>query len=323
MCRFWRLCHRSPTSLLACVDSAHRRRKRRYGRFGRFRFLRPLLRIPRRISGGAQAFHREHSQTAHVTCLAPTSSFIFLWWELGLVGARPVEQKKGADRAINESGSCVLLEDIPNLHSALRVLSALIAPAILILACSGLVGATSTLLANVIERTRDIAAAMSELGGECRPGDRQDELALLVEDVARATRRSRLLQRALSSLFFAIVMLVLSSVFFGVVAVWLPHSAWAPVLLTLIGVGLLLYACVILALDSWVGVKAVDVEMRLIRGALNAEAKPRRRLPPRKYQLHQGSARNLLPGELARGQLRQANHLSQHGVESRGREAHL
>ncbi len=220
-----------------------------------------------------------------------TSSFVSRWWKLGLVGARPVERKKGTDKGANESGLCVLLEDIPNLHSALRVLSALIAPAILILACSGLVGATSTLLANVIERTRDIAAAMSRLGGECQPADRQGELALLVEDVARATRRSRLLQRALSSLFFAIVMLVLSSVFFAVVAVWLPHSAWAPIVLTLIGVGFLLYACVILALDSWVGVKAVDMEMQLIRGTLNAEARPRRRSPPRKRPLHEGSAR--------------------------------
>ena len=166
-----------------------------------------------------------------------------------------------------------LPNEIPNLRSALRVLSALIAPAILILACSALVQLASALLTNMIERTRHIAAVVRELG------DSQDELELLVEDLARATRRSRMLQRALSSLLFAIVMLVLSSVFFGIVAVWLPRSAWAPILLTVIGVGFLLYACVILALDSWVGVKAVDMEMGLIRRAHNVGAKPRTRSP--------------------------------------------
>ena len=154
-----------------------------------------------------------------------------------------------------------------------RQLSALIAPAILILACSALVQLASALLTNMIERTRHIAAAVRELG------DSQDGLELLVEDLARATRRSRLLQRALSSLLFAIVMLVLSSVFFGIVAVWLPRSAWVPILLTVIGVGFLLYACVILAFDSWVGVKAVDREMGLIRRAHNVGVKPGTRLP--------------------------------------------
>lgn len=174
----------------------------------------------------------------------------------------------------------MLPEDIPNLHSALRVLSALIAPAILILACSGLAQATSSLLGNVIERTRELASAMRELEEESEIDISPDEQALLSEDIARATRRSRLLQRALASLCFAIVMLVLSSVFFGVVAVWLPHAAWVPILLTLVGVGLLLYACVILALDSWLGMKAVDLEMQTIRRALVAEARARRRLPP-------------------------------------------
>ncbi len=132
-----------------------------------------------------------------------------------------------------------LPNEIPNLQSALRVLSALIAPAILILACSGLVQLASNLLTSVIERTRHIAAAVRE------PGHSHDELAMLLEDLARATRRSRLLQRAVSSLLFAIAMLVLSSVFFGIVTVWLPHSAWIPILFTVIGVGFLLYACVI------------------------------------------------------------------------------
>ncbi len=171
-----------------------------------------------------------------------------------------------------------LPNEIPNLRSALRVLSALIAPAILILACSALVQLASALLSNMIERTRHIAAAVRELG------ESQDGLELLVEDLARATRRSRMLQRALSALLFAIVMLVLSSVFFGIVAVWLPRSAWVPILLTVIGVGFLLYACVILAFDSWVGVKAVDMEMGLIRRAHNVGAKSRTRLPASELQ---------------------------------------
>lgn len=163
-----------------------------------------------------------------------------------------------------------LPKEIPNLRAALRVLSALIAPAILILACAALVQLASTLLNNVIERTRHIEAAVRELGGS------QDGLALLIGDLARSTRRSRLLQRAVSSLLFAIATIVSSSVFFGIVAVWLPRSAWLPILLTVIGVGLIFYACVILALDSWVGVKAVDTEMALMRRRHDAGRRSRR-----------------------------------------------
>ena len=154
-----------------------------------------------------------------------------------------------------------LSNEIPNLGSALRVLSALIAPAILILACSSLVGVVSGLLNKVIERTRHIAETVGELG------DSEDQVALLLEDLARATRRSRLLQRALSSLLVAIFVLVIASVSFAVAAMWLPKSAWIPIALTLAGVGFLLYACVILAVDSWMGIRAVDTEMDLIRRA--------------------------------------------------------
>lgn len=53
----------------------------------------------------------------------------------------------------------------------------------------------------------------------------------------------------------------------------LPRSAWVPLLLTVVGVGFLLYACVILALDSWVGVKAVDMEMDLVGRTHSERAK--------------------------------------------------
>jgi hypothetical protein len=182
-----------------------------------------------------------------------------------------------------------LTNEIPNLRSALRVLSALIAPAILILACTSLVGVVSGLLSKVIERTREIAETVGELG------HREDQIALLLEDLARATRRSRLLQRALSSLLVAIFLLVVSSAGFAVAAIWLPRSAWIPITLTLVGVGFLLYACVILALDSWMGVKAVDTEMDLIRRTHRSRReRPSERGPEyRRYQSR--SARQLPP----------------------------
>jgi hypothetical protein len=160
-----------------------------------------------------------------------------------------------------------LPNEIPNLRTALRVLSALIAPAILILACASLVGVVSNMLSAVVERTRHIAGNVSD------HGDSGVELAFLLEDLSRAMQRSRLLQRALSSLLVAIAVLVVSSVLFAVVAVWLPHSAWIPVLFAVIGVGFLLYACVILALDSRIGITAVDKEMSLIRRTHTERAK--------------------------------------------------
>jgi hypothetical protein len=50
---------------------------------------------------GTYTVKGESTTLADATALAESDPYAFQWWALGLVGARPVEQKKGADRGID------------------------------------------------------------------------------------------------------------------------------------------------------------------------------------------------------------------------------
>lgn len=62
----------------------------------------------------------EPTTPSEVTTLAAQDKFQFQWWALGLVGARPVEQKKGADHGIEAK---VFFRDDPRASKAEQIIS--------------------------------------------------------------------------------------------------------------------------------------------------------------------------------------------------------
>ncbi|HEX2092041.1 MAG TPA: DUF2721 domain-containing protein [Longimicrobiaceae bacterium] len=151
------------------------------------------------------------------------------------------------------------------LSAALAVLSAMITPAVLISACGSLIIATSSRLGRVIDRTRSIAEEFVEVAHD--EGDRElveEHRTLLFDQLARATRRSRLLQRAMTALYLALSVFVATSVAIGVVGVTGQQYAWIPILLGLGGAGLLFYASLVLILESRITLAAVDDEMDFV-----------------------------------------------------------
>lgn len=152
-----------------------------------------------------------------------------------------------------------------NLRDALAVLAALVTPALLILASSGLAGSTTSHLADVIGRTRAALDAYRELstspGGD-RPLDHQREALAIY--IRRASRRSVVLQRALSAEYVAMAIYIATSGGLGISAVWARHLAWLWIVSALAGSAALLYAAVLLVIDSRLGVRAVDREMAAI-----------------------------------------------------------
>jgi len=152
-----------------------------------------------------------------------------------------------------------------DLTTALGILSAIVTPAVLILACASLSISTSDRVIRVTGRTREISQLFEELM-QTTEGRAllEEERAELFRQVNRATRRSRILQHSLAGLYMAIGFFVATSISIGVVAITEQPIAFLPILLGLTGGVLLLYTTLLLLGDARIGIAAIDDEMDFI-----------------------------------------------------------
>lgn len=149
-----------------------------------------------------------------------------------------------------------------NLAGAVTVLSAMITPAVLIAACGTLTISTSNRLARAIERTRELSKEFGSLAKDESGADVAEQRAMLFDQLRRATRRARLLQRAMTRLYLAISVFVATSVAIGVVAITTQSYSWVPIILGLAGAGLMFQASVLLIIESRIQLRAVRNEMK-------------------------------------------------------------
>jgi len=151
------------------------------------------------------------------------------------------------------------------LSGALSVLSAMVTPAVLILACSSLVLATSSRLVRAVDRARSISERVADLAREEERTMLQEERTLLNDQLGRAARRARLLTRAMTALYMALGIFVGTSVSLGVVSLFGLPWAWMSLALGLAGVALLFYASVLLIVESRIALTAVYDEMDFVQ----------------------------------------------------------
>ena len=162
-------------------------------------------------------------------------------------------------------GDNLSLPAMNGLSSALAVLSAMITPAVLILACSSLVVATSTRLGRVVDRTRKLSDWFEELANQDAEASLIGEKrAVLFDQIDKATARARLLQRAMTRLYSALSVFLATSVAIGIDAATARGYAWVVITMGLVGVGLLFYASVLLIIESRVALAAIDSEMDFV-----------------------------------------------------------
>jgi hypothetical protein len=155
---------------------------------------------------------------------------------------------------------------MPDLPSALGVLSAMITPAVLILASSSLILATSARLGRVVDRTRTLSERFVELAHSDPEAELvEEERVMLFDQLDKATRRARLLQRAMTRLYLALSVFLGTSVALGVDAATRQGYAWVVAFLGIAGVGLLFWASVLLIVESRLTLAAVDSEMDFVR----------------------------------------------------------
>ena len=152
-----------------------------------------------------------------------------------------------------------------DMTAALTILSAMITPAVLISAVGSLILTTSQRLSRVIDRTRRVADQFQMLANPGTDGPpREDVRAELFDQLGWVTRRSRLLQRALTSLYLALSVFVATSVAIGLVAIGGQRYAWVPISLGIFGTALLLFSSLLLIAESRLAVQSVEHEMDFV-----------------------------------------------------------
>lgn len=150
-----------------------------------------------------------------------------------------------------------------DLASVLSVLSAMITPAVLILASGSLIMTTSSRLMRCIDRVREMAAEIETLA-DAVDGARPPRYALLYAQLQRNTRRARVLQHALVLLYGGISFFVATSVAIGIVALLRIDIGYVPILLGFFGAGFLFVASVVLIAESRLALATTYAEMDYI-----------------------------------------------------------
>jgi hypothetical protein len=148
------------------------------------------------------------------------------------------------------------------LSSALGILSAMITPAILILASGSLILTTSNRLTRVIDRVRELATLIEEIPPPIGTGGgEEDKRRLLSELLEKAIGRARLLQRAMTLLYLALAMFVGTSMAIGVLALTDVDFAVAALLLGFFGAGFMLWSSFLLIVESRLALASTLREM--------------------------------------------------------------
>jgi hypothetical protein len=154
---------------------------------------------------------------------------------------------------------------LSNLPAVLRVLTVLIAPALMITACASFVASTSGRLGMNINRARDLAKMLRELQSRDRTA-RHTQLGGWLELELNVTyRRVRLEQQALALAYAATILFLACSFVLGMEAIEAFLHYWLPVALGMCGVLCLLVASALLILDVRLMLRLVRREVAIIR----------------------------------------------------------
>ncbi|QMU30872.1 DUF2721 domain-containing protein [Adhaeribacter radiodurans] len=152
-----------------------------------------------------------------------------------------------------------------NLNEALTILSAMITPAVLIVASGSLILTTSQRLSRSVERVRTLSDQLRKLIMHPEESNWfEDEHNILVELIHYASRRSRLLQQSLTILYITLGTFVAISITIGILEFSGMQHTWVLTLLTVLGAGFLFYASILLIVESQIAFRAVNYEMNTV-----------------------------------------------------------
>ena len=154
----------------------------------------------------------------------------------------------------------------PTLDATINVLSAMITPAVMILATGSLILTTTNRLVRVIDRVREMLPEFEKQADLEMHDERSEEKrVMLFQQLDRATVRARLIQKALTRLYTALSLFLATSITLGIISLTHFTAAWIALVLGLIGALLLFSASILLILESRISLAATYSEMDYIR----------------------------------------------------------
>ena len=144
---------------------------------------------------------------------------------------------------------------------SLSALSAMITPVVLILATGQLLLTTSQRLARSVERARKLSDQFEQLEHQDTGEQQEQKKVLIYQLLLRAAQRSRKLQHAMSLLYVALSVFVATSVAMGLLEALGYQIVWVPIILGLLGTGLMFYATILLIAETRLALGAVEKDM--------------------------------------------------------------
>jgi hypothetical protein len=141
-----------------------------------------------------------------------------------------------------------------------NVLSAMITPAVLISACGTLVFSTSQRLARIVDRVRDLIRIIEELSSTEGMAFAEERRAEIERQLAIHARRSRYVQRSLTSFYISLGFFVAATVTIGIGSL-VRQVMWVPQVLGIAGTLVLFYGCMMLIAETRLALRAVNSEM--------------------------------------------------------------
>jgi hypothetical protein len=145
----------------------------------------------------------------------------------------------------------------------------MITPAVLISACGALILSTSVRLGRVVDRVRALSDRFEELAHKDAADVvlYEERLELTFTQLDWLTTRARHLQRAMTAFYLALGLFVATTVTIGFVGITAPlvgQFYGVPVVLGMIGAGLLFVGTVLLGFEATLALRSIHAEMNFL-----------------------------------------------------------
>lgn len=143
----------------------------------------------------------------------------------------------------------------------------MIAPAVLISACGPLLLSTTIRFGRIVDRVRTVSELLEKLvHGKTDEQHIDEKIELYYDQLARLSRRAKMLQRGLMSLYLALGSFIACSVAIGSLAfLGIRGADWVPVVIGIFGTFCLLYGSMVMILEGRMGLESLSIEMDFIR----------------------------------------------------------
>lgn len=149
--------------------------------------------------------------------------------------------------------------------SAVKILTAMITPSVLISACGAMILSTSLRLGRVADRVRALSDKLEDFAhGEQKITHHKERSRAIFAQLGKLTKRARILQRAIVIFYATLGTFVATSVSIGVVAAVGAQISWLPLVGGITGACLLFLGSLTLIYEARLALETINSEMDFV-----------------------------------------------------------